>query len=194
MSEAKHVGVLALQGDFREHKLMLERLGARVREVRLPEHLEGLAGLVVPGGESTTIGKLAAEYGLDEAVRQAYEAGDLAVWGTCAGAIWIAREILDYQQPHLGLMDIAVRRNAFGRQVDSFEVDLEIEEMDAPFRAVFIRAPEIVRVGEGVRVRARHEGRVVFAEQERMWAMAFHPELTGDDRLHREFLERFVAS
>ena len=194
MSEAKHVGVLALQGDFREHKLMLERLGARVREVRLPEHLEGLAGLVVPGGESTTIGKLAAEYGLDEAVRQAYEAGDLAIWGTCAGAIWIAREILDYQQPHLGLMDIAVRRNAFGRQVDSFEVDLEIEEMDAPFRAVFIRAPEIVRVGEGVRVRARHEGRVVFAEQERMWAMAFHPELTGDDRLHREFLERFVAS
>ena len=194
MSEAKHVGVLALQGDFREHKLMLERLGARVREVRLPEHLEGLAGLVVPGGESTTIGKLAAEYGLDEAVRQAYETGGLAIWGTCAGAIWIAREILDYRQPHLGLMDIAVRRNAFGRQVDSFEVDLEVEGLDAPFRAVFIRAPEIVRVGEGVRVRARHEGRVVFAEQERMWAMAFHPELTGDDRLHREFLERFVAS
>ncbi len=194
MSETKHVGVLALQGDFREHKLMLERLGARVREVRLPEHLEGLAGLVVPGGESTTIGKLAAEYGLDEAVRQAYETGDLAIWGTCAGAIWIAREILDYRQPHLGLMDIAVRRNAFGRQVDSFEVDLEVEGLDAPFRAVFIRAPEIVRVGEGVRVRARHEGRVVFAEQERMWAMAFHPELTGDDRLHREFLERFVAS
>ena len=194
MSDAKHVGVLALQGDFREHKLMLERLGARVREVRLPEHLEGLGGLVVPGGESTTIGKLAAEYGLDAAVRQAYEAGGLAIWGTCAGAIWIAREILDYQQPHLGLMDIAVRRNAFGRQVDSFEVDLEVEGLDAPFRAVFIRAPEIVRVGEGVRVRARHEGRVVFAEQERMWAMAFHPELTGDDRLHREFLERFVAS
>ncbi|WP_457629634.1 pyridoxal 5'-phosphate synthase glutaminase subunit PdxT [Oceanithermus sp.] len=194
MSDAKHVGVLALQGDFREHKLMLERLGARVREVRLPEHLESLGGLVVPGGESTTIGKLAAEYGLDAAVRQAYEAGDLAIWGTCAGAIWIAREILDYQQPHLGLMDIAVRRNAFGRQVDSFEVDLEVEGLNAPFRAVFIRAPEIVRAGEGVRVRARHEGRVVFAEQERMWAMAFHPELTGDDRLHREFLARLVAS
>lgn len=194
MSEAKNVGVLALQGDFREHKQMLERLGAHVREVRLPAHLEGLGGLVVPGGESTTIGKLAAEYGLDAAVREAYEAGTLAVWGTCAGAIWMAREIMDYRQPHLGIMDIAVRRNAFGRQVDSFEADLEIEDLDGPFRAVFIRAPEIVRVGEGVRVRARYQERVVFAEQDRLWAMAFHPELTGDDRLHREFLERFVAS
>lgn len=194
MSEAKNVGVLALQGDFREHKQMLEGLGARVREVRLPRDLEGLGGLVVPGGESTTIGKLAREYGLDEAVREAYQKRGMAIWGTCAGAIWIAREILDYQQPHLGLMDIAVRRNAFGRQVDSFEADLEVEGLDAPFRAVFIRAPEIVRVGEGVGVRARYQGRIVFAEQGRLWAMSFHPELTGDDRLHREFLERLVNS
>jgi len=194
VSEAKNVGVLALQGDFREHKHMLERLGARVRLVRLPAHMAGLGGLVVPGGESTTIGKLAAEYDLDGAVREAYEAGTLAVWGTCAGAIWMAREILDYQQPHLGIMEIAVRRNAFGRQVDSFEADLEVEGLDGPFRAVFIRAPEIVRVGEGVRVRARYRDRVVFAEQDRLWAMAFHPELTGDDRLHREFLERLVTS
>lgn len=192
MNVTKHIGVLALQGDFREHKQMLERLGAHVHEVRLPAHLEGLSGLIVPGGESTTIGKLAREYGLDVAVREKHLSDGMAVWGTCAGAIWMAREILDYEQPRLAIMDIAVRRNAFGRQVDSFEVGLEIEGLENPFPAVFIRAPEIVRTGKGVRVRARYDGHVVFAEQGRLWASSFHPELTGDDRLHREFLERLA--
>ena len=193
MSKTKRVGVLALQGDFREHKQMLAGLGVEPVEVRLPGHLEGVGGLIVPGGESTTIGKLAREYGLDEAVANAYRAGELAIWGTCAGAIWIAREIMDYQQPHLGVMDIAVRRNAFGRQVDSFEVDLEIEGLDGPFHAIFIRAPEIVSVGPGVKVRARYQDHIVFAEAERLWATSFHPELTGDDRLHREFVERLAV-
>ena len=192
MSKGKRVGVLALQGDFREHKQMLERVGAEAVEVRLPAHLEGVGGLIVPGGESTTIGKLAREYGIDEAVAERYQRGELAIWGTCAGAIWIAREILDYQQPHLGIMDIAVRRNAFGRQVDSFEADLEITGFDSPFHAIFIRAPEIVRVGEGVEVRSRYQGRIVFAAAAGLWATSFHPELTGDTRLHREFVGKLA--
>ncbi|WP_457636508.1 pyridoxal 5'-phosphate synthase glutaminase subunit PdxT, partial [Oceanithermus sp.] len=142
---------------------------------------------------STTIGKLAREYGLDEAVTRAYRSGELAIWGTCAGAIWIAREILDYSQPHLGIMDIAVRRNAFGRQVDSFEADLDISGLSEPYHAIFIRAPEIVRVGAAVTVRAEFQGRIVFAEEAGLWATSFHPELTGDDRLHREFLDRLVV-
>jgi len=193
VSKAKRIGVLALQGDFREHKQMIERLGAEAVEVRLPRHLEGVGGLIVPGGESTTIGKLAREYGLDEAVAAGYEAGRLAVWGTCAGAIWIAREILDYSQPHLGLMDIAVRRNAFGRQVDSFETELEIEGLQEPFHAIFIRAPEIVSVGSGVAVRSRYQGRIVFAAAGGLWATSFHPELTGDTRLHAEFIEKIAV-
>ncbi len=192
MSNSKRVGVLALQGDFREHKQMLKELGVEPVEVRLPRHLEGVGGLIVPGGESTTIGKLAREYGLDEAVAKAYQAGELAIWGTCAGAIWIAREILDYEQPHLGVMDIAVRRNAFGRQVDSFETDLEIEGLREPFHAIFIRAPEIVRVGPEVKVRSRYQGHIVFAASDGLWATSFHPELTGDDRLHREFVQELV--
>lgn len=171
---------------------MLKELGVEPVEVRLPRHLEGVGGLIVPGGESTTIGKLAREYGLDEAVAKAYQAGELAIWGTCAGAIWIAREILDYEQPHLGVMDIAVRRNAFGRQVDSFETDLEIEGLREPFHAIFIRAPEIVRVGPEVKVRSRYQGHIVFAASDGLWATSFHPELTGDDRLHREFVQELV--
>jgi len=193
VSKTKRVGVLALQGDFREHKQMLAGLGVEPVEVRLPKHIEGVGGLIVPGGESTTIGKLAREYGLDEAVANAYQSGTLAVWGTCAGAVWIAREILDYQQPHLGIMDIAVRRNAFGRQVDSFETELEIEGLQDPFHAIFIRAPEIVRVGPEVQVRSRYQGHIVFAAAEGLWATSFHPELTGDDRLHREFVEKLVV-
>jgi 5'-phosphate synthase pdxT subunit len=184
------VGVLALQGAFREHKQMLERLGAEVVEVRKPEQLEGLQGLVVPGGESTTIGKLAREYGIDEAVRRRVEEGRLAVWGTCAGAIWLAREIPRYpEQPRLGLMDIAVERNAFGRQVDSFEEELQVKGLDRPFHAVFIRAPVIVRTGPGVEVLARHGEAIVLVRQGKLLASSFHPELTGDSRLHGLFLD-----
>ncbi len=169
---------------------MLEALGVEAVEVRLPKHLEALQGLIVPGGESTTIGKLAAEYGLTEAIRERYAQGTLAVWGTCAGAIWMAREIVGYpNQPRLGLMNITVRRNAYGRQVESFEEDLEVQGLDRPFHAVFIRAPVIERVGEGVEVLARHEDRVVFVQQDRLWASSFHPELTGDARLHARFVE-----
>ena len=134
------VGVLALQGDFREHKEALKRLGIEAKEVRKVKDLEGLKALIVPGGESTTIGKLAREYGLEEAVRRRVEEGTLALFGTCAGAIWLAREILGYpEQPRLGVLDAAVERNAFGRQVESFEEDLEVEGL-GPFHGVFIRA------------------------------------------------------
>jgi len=184
------IGVLALQGDFREHKQMLQSLGVEAPEVRKQEQLEGLSGLIVPGGESTTIGKLAREYGLEQAVRERVEQGSLAVWGTCAGAIWLAKEIIGYpEQPRAGLLDIAIRRNAFGRQVDSFEKPLEIQGFATPFPAVFIRAPVIERVGPGVEVLAREGNRVVLVRSGKLMASSFHPELTGDSRLHRLFVE-----
>lgn len=183
------IGVLALQGDFREHKEALRRLGVEVREVRRPEHLKGLKGLIVPGGESTTIGKLAREYGLEEAVRKGVEEG-LALFGTCAGAIWLAREILGYpEQPRLGVLDVAVERNAFGRQVESFREDIRIKGFPEPFPGVFIRAPLFRRVGEGVEVLAELGGQPVLVRQGKVLAASFHPELTGDFRLHRYFLE-----
>jgi 5'-phosphate synthase pdxT subunit len=184
------IGVLALQGDFREHKQKLQSLGVEAPEVRKQEQLEGLSGLIVPGGESTTIGKLAREYGLEQAVRERVEQGSLAVWGTCAGAIWLAKEIIGYpEQPRAGLLDIAIRRNAFGRQVDSFEEPLEIQGFATPFPAVFIRAPVIERVGPGVEVLAREGNRVVLVRSGKLMASSFHPELTGDSRLHRLFVE-----
>lgn len=184
------VGVLALQGDFREHKEALRRLGVEAKEVRKPEHLEGLKALIVPGGESTTIGKLAREYGLEEAVRQRVAEGSLAVFGTCAGAIWLAREILGYpEQPRLGVLDVAVERNAFGRQVESFEEDLFIRGFSEPFHGVFIRAPLFRRLGEGVEVLAELSGFPVLVRQGKVLASSFHPELTEDPRLHRYFLE-----
>lgn len=187
------IGVLALQGAFREHKEALERLGAEAVEVRLPRHLRGLHGLIIPGGESTTMAKLLAAYDLDEAVPAFYEAGG-AVWGTCAGAIAIAKEIEGFpEQPRLGLMDIAVARNAYGRQVASFETGLEVEGLDAPFPAIFIRAPRIVLCGPGVRVLASYGGDGVMVAGERLLATVFHPELSGDDRIHRLFLERVVT-
>jgi len=182
------IGVLALQGDFREHRLMLESVGAEVVEVRLPKHLRDVSGLIIPGGESTTIGKLAREYEIDEAVKEKREKEGLAIWGTCAGAIWIAQRIIGHQQPHLPLMDIAVRRNAFGRQVDSFEALLEIAGLNTPFKGVFIRAPEIVDVGSQVEVLSRYQGKIVFARQGNAWATSFHPELTDDARLHEMFI------
>lgn len=187
------IGVLALQGDFLEHQMMLAGLGAEVVQVRLPEHLYELDGLIIPGGESTTIGKLAVAYGLMEPLRAF--AQDHAVWGTCAGAIFIARNI-DRDQPLLGVMDITVKRNAFGRQVDSFETDLnvpvlkEVDAADRPFHAVFIRAPLIEKVnGTTQTLAALENGNIVAARQGRLLATSFHPELTRDDRFHRYFME-----
>jgi pyridoxal 5'-phosphate synthase pdxT subunit len=182
-----NIGVLALQGAFREHRLTLERLGCSVREVRLVKHLEGLDGLVMPGGESTTMGKLMVHYGFLEALPRFHAAGG-AIWGTCAGAILMASEIAGSDQPRLNLMDMRVRRNAFGRQVDSFEVNLEVDGLNAPFPAVFIRAPIIERVGANMDVLAQHEGRIVLVRQGRLLASSFHPELTNDSRLHELFL------
>src|SRR5204862_2911902 len=176
--EPLRIGVLALQGNFREHAAMLRRLGADVVEVRKPEQLEGLDGLVVPGGESTTFMRLMRLYGLDEAVRSFGG----PVFGTCAGMI-----VLD--RGHLGLMDLAVRRNAFGRQVASFETDLDVAGESEPVHAVFIRAPWVEEVGPEVEVLAEVDGRPVLARQGRFLVAAFHPELTDDTRLHELFLE-----
>jgi 5'-phosphate synthase pdxT subunit len=176
--ERLRIGVLALQGNVREHAATLGRLGADVVEVRQPGQLDGLDGLVIPGGESTTFTRLMRLYGLDEAVRAF--AGP--VFGTCAGMIVLDRD-------HLGLVDVRVRRNAFGRQVASFETDLDVAGEDEPFRAVFIRAPWIEEVGPGVEVLAEVDGRPVLAREGRYLVAAFHPELTADTRLHELFLE-----
>jgi 5'-phosphate synthase pdxT subunit len=187
------IGVLALQGDFAEHIKVLQGLGVETREVRLPQDLEGLDGLIIPGGESTTIGKLATDYGLMEPLRKFGE--KKPVWGTCAGAILLSKDVQS-DQPLLGLMDITVERNAFGRQVDSFEIPLEVpafalfDKKNAPFNAVFIRAPLIESVdAEDVEVLAKlDEGAIVAAKQGHLMATSFHPELSEDDRFHRLFL------
>ena len=187
----KTIGVLALQGAFVEHEQVLRGLGAEVREVRLPHQLQDLDGLIIPGGESTTIGKLATEYGLVEPIREMARRG-VPIWGTCAGMIILAREVTGHEQPLVGVMDIVVRRNAFGRQVDSFVEDLQVPafgEGARPFPGVFIRAPLIESVGPAVEVLARlPEGGIVAARQGNLLATAFHPELTGDPRFHRYFL------
>jgi len=192
----KRYGVLALQGAFAEHVHVLRSLGVGADEVRLPRQLAGLDGLIIPGGESTTIGKLAVAYGLIEPIRHLALEG-MPIWGTCAGMILLAKDI-GRDQPLLGVMDIVVRRNGFGRQVDSFETDLSIPALDAvgtaeeqgrPFRAVFIRGPYIERLGTGVEELARLPGGVVVAaRQGNLLGTAFHPELSGDTRFHRYFL------
>ncbi len=186
------IGVLALQGSYWEHEAMLLRVGVGVREVRLPEDLDGLAGLIIPGGESTTMGKLAVEFGLMEPLRAF--AQEHAMWGTCAGAIFMSKDARR-QQPLLGVMNIEVERNAFGRQVDSFEIDLDIPALTAvdpeprPFHAIFIRAPLIEAVHPPAEVLARlPDGRIVAAQQGHLLATAFHPELTDDERFHRYFV------
>jgi 5'-phosphate synthase pdxT subunit len=186
------IGVLALQGDFAEHNSMLKRIGVETAEVRLPEHLKSLDGLIIPGGESTTIGKLAVAYDLMEPLKEFGK--DHAIWGTCAGAIFLSRDV-SRDQPLLGLMDIKVERNAFGRQVDSFETDLEIEELmkatgtEEPYHAVFIRAPIIESVHGKAKVLSRIEdGRIVAAQEGHLLATSFHPELTGDTRFHEYFI------
>jgi 5'-phosphate synthase pdxT subunit len=185
------IGVLALQGAFIEHIKQLWSLGVEGREVRLPADLDGLDGLIIPGGESTTIGKLAVTYGLMAPLRAF--ARQRPVWGTCAGMIFMARDI-GRDQPLLGLMDIEVERNAFGRQVDSFEIDLTISGVAGdglpPFHAVFIRAPRLVAAGDGVQTLSSLPDGTIVAARENDWLVtSFHPELTADPRLHRYFVE-----
>jgi 5'-phosphate synthase pdxT subunit len=188
-----NVGVLALQGAYIEHEKVLRGLGATAREVRLPEHLTGLDALIIPGGESTTIGKLAVTFHLLDPLREFTQTHP--VWGTCAGMIMLAKDI-GRDQPLIGVMDIKVNRNAFGRQVDSFETDLTVPEIGAdPFHAVFIRAPLVLDVGDHVQVLARlDDGRIVAVRQGHWLATAFHPELTDDNRFHRYFLREVAGA
>jgi 5'-phosphate synthase pdxT subunit len=186
------IGVLALQGDFAEHIVMLKRLGAESMEVRLPKQLDKLDGLIIPGGESTTIGKLANDFGLMEPLREFGKSH--AIWGTCAGAIFLSKDVSRHQ-PLLGLMNIKVARNAFGRQVDSFEANLDIAELKQatgtthPYHAVFIRAPIIESVHGKAKVLSNLEdGRIVAAQEGHLLATSFHPELTSDTRFHEYFL------
>ena len=182
------VGVLALQGDFAAHAKALGEVGAETVEVRRPDQLAALDGLVVPGGESTTLLNLMADGPWFDALR-AFHARGGAILGTCAGTILLAREVLDPAQPSLGLLDATVRRNAFGRQIDSFETELALEGETKPLPAVFIRAPRLVRVGAGVEILARLGDEPVLVRQDRILAATFHPELTGDRRLQARFLE-----
>jgi 5'-phosphate synthase pdxT subunit len=197
------IGVLAVQGDFAEHAVMLRRAALDspggpellVREVRTPADLRDLDGLIVPGGESTTIGKLLVAYGLEGPIRAAARDG-LPVWGTCAGMILLARDIVGGEPDgRIGLMDLTVQRNAFGRQLDSFEVELTFSGLDRPIHAVFIRAPLVQRLGpEAEALATLPDGRVVAARQGNLLATAFHPELTPDTRLHALFILRCDAA
>ena len=184
------VGVLAIQGDFAEHRAALESLGVEVKEIRLPDQLDDVDGLIVPGGESTTIVQLIDIYEMREKLRERILDDRMPTWGTCAGMIVMAGELTDHRPTPLSLMDTVVSRNAFGRQVDSFESDLEVSGMDGPpYRAVFIRAPVFVSVGDSVEVLASlDDGRPVAVRQGHMLATAFHPELTDDSRMHKLFV------
>ncbi len=183
------IGVLAVQGDVVEHRVILRGLGVDEVEIRVPDDLTGVDGLIIPGGESTTIGKLMVRYGLDHAIPEQVGRG-MAVYGTCAGMILMARRASGGGPPLLRLMDITVTRNAYGRQVDSFEADLDIQVLGpTPLRAVFIRAPVIDEVGRTVEVLASLDGRPVLAREGRLLVSSFHPELAPDDRVHRYFLD-----
>jgi len=183
------VGVLAIQGDFAEHIAALDKLGVKAREVRLPEQLDSLDGVIIPGGESTTLSRLMTLYNLREPLQRMAAEGR-AIWGTCAGMIMLASEITEQDPVPLGIMNIGVQRNAFGRQVDSFEQSLDISALGPePFHAIFIRAPLIIRVGEDVEVlSALDSDRPVAVRQGKLMATAFHPELTNDYRFHSYFL------
>lgn len=182
------VGVLALQGDYREHAAVFDRLGADVVLVRKAEQLDGIDALVVPGGESTTIGRLAERFGLVEPMREAIAAG-LPVLGTCAGMIFLAASTTGPDQVQLAVLDVVVERNAFGRQAESFETDLTVDGFDDPVRAVFIRAPWIAEAGEGIEVLSEVDGHPVAVRQGNVLATSFHPELTGDDRFSTMLLD-----
>ncbi len=183
------VGVLGLQGDFAEHLRALRAIGTDAVDVRRPEQLDDLDALIIPGGESTTIGKLAERYGIIPKLKECVAQG-MSVWGTCAGAIFLAKDVPGHPHPIAALMDIGVERNGFGRQIDSFEADLTVKGMaGAPYHAVFIRAPKITHVGRDVEtLAALADGTVVAARQGNLLATSFHPELTRDDRFHRYFL------
>lgn len=184
------IGVLALQGDVREHAAALERAGAAPVAVKRVEQVEDVDGLILPGGESTTIGKLLDRFGLLEPIKERAGAG-MPLWGTCAGLILMARDLTGREDaPHrLGVLDVCVRRNAYGRQTESFETDLDVAGLDEPFRAVFIRAPVIEGAGDGVDVLARFDGRPVLVREGSMLASSFHPEMTGDCRVHEMFVD-----
>ena len=188
------IGVLALQGAFREHCWMLEQCGVTAVEIRKPAQLDDIAGLIIPGGESTTIGKLMVQWGLLEKIQTKAHQG-MGIYGTCAGMIILAKEIIDSDQPRLGLMDVAVRRNGFGRQRESFEATMMVPEFGAePVCAVFIRAPYIERAGEHVQVMAIVNDKIVIARQGKLLVTAFHPELTNDDRIHKYFISMINES
>jgi len=183
-----NIGVLALQGAVREHIRQIEELGCRAISVKSAEDLKGLNGLVLPGGESTTMRKLLDRYELLEPIR-ALAAKGVPMFGTCAGLILLAKEIVGYDTPHLGVMDIMVERNSFGRQVDSFEVEMSISGVGEDIPAVFIRAPHIVSAGENVEILAKHEERIVLAREGQFLGCSFHPELTEDSRVMKYFIE-----
>lgn len=184
----KRVGVLALQGAFREHRQVLEQLGCDVVEVRKASDLDGIQGLIIPGGESTTIGKLLKVDEMGEKIKE-LGAKDMPIFGTCAGMILLSKTIVDSEQYRLGLMDTVVERNAFGRQVESFETDLRVPALGAaPLRAVFIRAPYLREVAPNVGILAEYNGKIVFVRQGNLLASAFHPELTPDHRVHQYFI------
>ena len=191
LSSPLRIGILALQGSVAEHGRTLSRLGITPVEVRLPEHLRGIHGMIIPGGESTTIGKLMVKAGLAEPLRTRLEGG-MPAYGTCAGMILLARRVTESPSTHaLGLMDIRVRRNAYGTQAESFEADVRVSELDeTPLRAIFIRAPVVEEVGPGVEVLAAlADGTPVLVRESTMLASAFHPELGGDSRVHQLFAE-----
>lgn len=182
------VGILALQGDVREHADAVTAIGGAWKPVKRPEDLEGIDALIIPGGESTTIGRLATIYGLIEPLRQAITDG-LPTFGTCAGMILLAAGVTEGAQPQLGVLDAIIERNAFGRQNESFEVDLDIEGLDSPFRTVFIRAPLVAKAGGEVDVLAAVDGHPVMVRQGNILAASFHPELTADHRIHRMLVQ-----
>lgn len=188
----KKIGVLALQGAVREHSRSIEACGAEAVAVKRPADLNGLDALILPGGESTTMRRLIDRYGFMQPLRD-FAASGKPMFGTCAGLILLAKEIVGYDEPHLGVMDVKVERNSFGRQVDSFEADLAINGLDAPFNAVFIRAPHIVSAGPSTEILCEHEGKIVMARAGQFLGCSFHPELTDDHRITQYFIGMVAA-
>lgn len=183
------IGILALQGSVIEHQRMLKRCNVEPVLIKKPKDMEGISGLIIPGGESTTIGKLIELHGLDKAIKWYTESAGLPVYGTCAGAILLAKYILGSKQPSLSLMDISIKRNDYGRQVDSFETALDIEGFQKPFKGIFIRAPVIEEIHDGVKIMSTFNNKPVLARQRNLLVSTFHPELTKDRRVHQYFID-----
>ena len=187
MNKMPKIGVLALQGDFKEHIEMLKKCRVNAVEVRLPEDLKDVDGLIIPGGESTAIGKLMQEHDLDKEILKKCKQG-MAIYGTCAGAILLSKNIMGSRQPRLGLLDISVKRNDYGRQIDSFEAELNIDKI-GKVKGVFIRAPVIEKVRDGIRILSKLNNNPVLIQKGNILASTFHPELTGDKRVHEYFIK-----